>query len=524
MRVLLVYPHSPQSIGRGHQSVRLAGKKAYLPPLGLITIAALLPQDWQYRLVDCTFDNVSEQAWRDADLVIVSGTVVQISGVLETIREAKRRGKIVAVGGPGVFHFREEALKAGADFVVLGEGEVTAPLLVEALRKQEYGIVIENLELADLESSVVPRFDLLDLDAYVDLTIQFSRGCPYRCEFCDVTLMFGRRVRTKKPAAVLRELETLYAIGWRRQIHFVDDNFVGSPLKAKAFLVELQQWMEAHGRPFQFYTYSSVLLGSFPDLLELLPAAGFIMVMLGIESTDKQTLKGAGKIHNTAVDLDEAVRRINRAGLQIMALTMIGFDQEPPGADTRIIDFATRNSIHEVGISLLQAFPGTRLWNRLKREGRLLESEDSNLGDWHNLEMNFAPSRHPLEIMQEFVQVHKVLYDPARYLERVYRHFANMKPESKAEGGPRFTMPNLYEIRALLITLVRQGLVLPSRAAFWRFFFKAIRNLSQKRFTLFVRECIKMEHYLERVQKLRSALLNRTIQDQSAATLKDPAA
>jgi radical SAM superfamily enzyme YgiQ (UPF0313 family) len=306
---------------------------------------------------------------------------------------------------------------------------------------------------------------------------------------------------------MLEELQTLYSMGWRRQVHFVDDNFTGNPVKTKAFLKELIPWMEARGRPFQFFTYSSVLLATFPELLELMPRAGFIMVMLGIESLDKKTLKQVGKSQNTAVDLEEACRKINRAGLEIQALTMVGFDNEDRGVDSRIIDFAERNNIPEVVVSLLQAFPGSELYNRLKRENRLAESENRYL-DWYDLEMNFVPTRPPIEIMQEFVRIHQVLYNPHNYLERAYHHFVDMDPP--AEALP-FKKPDLYELRALLTTIIRQGVFLPSRAKFWKLLFKAATRLSRDRFTLFVRACIKLEYYLERREKLGKALAEKTL-------------
>ena len=499
MRVLLIYPDSPQNLGdRADRSVRVAGKKAYVPPLGLITVAALMPRDWPMKLVDGSFQTATQEDWNETDLVVISGTIVQLAGIIETVREAKSKGKIVAVGGPGVYHFQEAALEAGADFVVRGEGEVTVPLLLEALRREEFGIVIESSEPADLTCSPLPRYDLLDLSAYVDLSVQFSRGCPFRCEFCDVTLMFGRSIRTKNPEQILRELQRIYDLGWRRQVHFVDDNFIGRPVRTKALLTELIAWNDSHPRPLEFYTYASVNLAANPEVMKLMVRAGFTMVMLGIETTDRDVLKNSRKFQNT-VDLEEACAKINEAGLEIMALIIIGFDGENSGRDRRVIDFAAKTRIPEVVVSLLHALNGTALWERLKREGRLIETDDGKLGDWHNLEMNFVPTRPRDQIFQEFVNIHKELYEPGYYLDRAFDHFARMDP-SPFQGT--FNMPDMYEMRILLTTLWKHGVVYPTRRKFWVLVFRAVKNMSQERFAHFIRAVVKMDRYVDRARML----------------------
>jgi radical SAM superfamily enzyme YgiQ (UPF0313 family) len=520
MKVLLIFPDSPQNLGdRADSSVRLTGKKAYLPPLGLITVAALLPRDWPMKLVDCSFQTVSPRDWQEADLVVISGTIVQINGIVEVIREAKQHGKIVAVGGPGVFHFQNAALEAGADFVVRGEGEVTVPLLLDELRSENYGIVIENREPADVTRSPIPRYDLLDLPAYVDLSVQFSRGCPFRCEFCDVTLMFGRSIRTKLPEQMLSELQTIYDLGWRKQIHFVDDNFIGRPVRAKALLKELIVWNDSLGRPLEFYTYSSVNLAANPEVMKMMVRAGFTMVMLGIETTDRDVLKSSRKFQNT-VDLEEACEKINKAGLEIMALIIMGFDDEKPERDKRVIEFASKSAIPEVVVSLLHALNGTALWERLKREGRLLETDNSKLGDWHNLEINFVPTRPTEQIFEEFVNIHQVLYDPHHYLDRAYEHFARM--DSSPFAGT-FKRPDLYELRILLTTIWKQGVIYQTRLKFWKYFFKAIANFSRDRFAHFIRAVVKMERYVDRRSELSMQLRKRATTNEDLMDVKSRA-
>lgn len=505
MKVLLIHPDSPNNVGIEDKSIRFIGKKAYVPPLGLITVAALLPEHWSVKLVDLTFQKITSKDWTENDLVMVSGTILQYGAIIDIIRESKRRGKIVAVGGPGVFHFHEDALRAGADFVIRGEGEVTVPLLLESLAKNDRGIVIESQEMADITQSPVPRYDLLDMNAYVEMSIQFSRGCPFRCEFCDVTLIFGRAIRTKTSRQVLTELEMLYRAGWRRQVWFVDDNFIGNPTKTKTLLRDLISWNKAHHTPFEFFTFASVNLAGFPELMELMVRANFTRVYLGIETTDKETLKVARKFQNAATDIDEACRKINRAGLQIIALTMVGFDTEKPHRDQRVIEFAMRNNIPEIDATLVYAFTGTALWNRLKKEHRLLNADNYETTDWKKLKMNFVPTRPVDEIIREFVNIYEVLYEPKLYLERSYRHLAQMDPPP---AGIPFKMPDLFEFIVLLKTTTRWGVFSPNRLQFWKIMVKLLRNFNRARFALFIRSCVVLERYLSMREDLSNQLKN----------------
>jgi len=506
LNVLLINPDSPRNVGAEDKSIQFIRKKAYVPPLGLITVAALLPQDWGLKLVDLTFQEIRPSDWDNADLVIVSGTILQLSTILEIVREGKRRGKLVAAGGPGVFHFPQAVLKAGADFVVRGEGELTVPRLLESLKRKESGVVIESGGVADLTQTPAPRYDLLDMDAYVEMSMQFSRGCPFRCEFCDVTLIFGRGIRTKTPRQMLDELDVLYRLGWRHHVWFIDDNFVGSPVKARQLLQEMIEWNRTHRTPFEFFTFASVNLAGFPDVMDLLVRANFTRVYLGIETTDKEALKIAQKFQNASVDIEEACRKINRAGLQIIALTMVGFDGEAPRRDRRIIDFANRLSIPEVDTTLVYAFPGTTLWERLKGEGRLLNVDTFEITDWKKLKMNFLPTRPESEILAEYVNVYDTLYEPAAYLERSYRHIAQM---GRHPAPMPFKPPSLFELRVMLKTGLRWGIVQPTRWLFWKCIVKLLLRFNRERFALFIRSAAVLERYLyirsELVQQLRQS-------------------
>lgn len=492
VKVLLVSPGYPQTFWSYNKVLKMTGKKALVPPLGLITVAALLPKDWELELVDMVFQNISAKQWDECDLVFISGMIVQYKGILEVTREAKKRGKTVVIGGSWVFHFPEDALKEGADIVVKGEGETTLSTLLNALDKKEYGQVISSLEMANLQVSPVPRYDLLDVKGYANMAIQFSRGCPFHCEFCDVTLMLGRKVRTKTPEQILTELQAIYDLGWRRGVLFVDDNFIGNVARAKDLISKLVPWVEKRNRPFDFMTQASVNLASDKKLLDNMYRSGFVRVFLGIETTDEDSLKGAKKYQNVGKDLDQVCSEIARAGFQIIAGAIIGFDNEKKGAGQRLVDFANRNHIPEVLTTLLQVGPGTDLCLRMEREQRLLSLSFEHLSNNTGL-INFVPTRPVREIVEEYLYVYETLYEPYGYVKRIYECFARMNP-SKIQK--RFRMPYPGELRAVIITVLRQGLLYPSRNTFWKYFFMALWNFPD-RFDRYIAACVEAEHYYD---------------------------
>ena len=261
MRVLLINPEFPGSFWSLQQSCELLGRKTLMPPLGLLTLAALLPADWELRLVDLNARPLRPDDWDWAELVMLSGMIVQREGLLNLIREAKARHKTVVVGGPFATSVPQEILEAGADFLVRGEGETTIPLWLAAWQAGETHGVIEPDGRPEMTLSPVPRFDLLNLDDYIIVGIQTSRGCPFNCEFCDIVNLYGRKPRYKSPDQVLAELETLFNLGWRREVFICDDNFIGNQTHARAILKKLIPWMKSHGEPFSFWTQASANLG-----------------------------------------------------------------------------------------------------------------------------------------------------------------------------------------------------------------------------------------------------------------------
>jgi radical SAM superfamily enzyme YgiQ (UPF0313 family) len=502
MRVLLVNPGYADTFWSFNRSLEMLGKKNVVPPLGLLTVAAMLPQSWEIRLADLLVKDLSPEDWDNCDAVLVTGMFVQHSQILRVIREGKRRGKTVVVGGPWVFHFPMDALESGADIVVQGECEGLVPQLVEALVERRSGLIVRSTGPVDLEQSPVPRYDLLDMDQYMDMAVQFTRGCPFHCEFCDVTFMYGRKVRTKPAAHVIEELQSLYDLGWRRAVFFVDDNFIGNPLRAKALLKDVIQWQKERGFPFDFYTQASVNLARNEDVLDLMVQAGFFSVFLGIETTDEASLTQAGKLQNVALDPHEVCDKINRAGLQIMAGCMMGFDNEEPGTDQRFIDFAMKSDIPEMYFTLLQAAPGTELWNRLESEGRLLPwSGTDDMGNQSGM-TNFVPTRPVREVVSEFIRAFEVLYEPRAFLERAYRHIARMESSPPKKG---FFPPTVAEIRCLAIMILRQGVLYPTRWTFWRLLASSLVNFPA-RVRNFLIYCVRAEHYFHYRSTIRREL------------------
>lgn len=524
MRVLLLYPLFPKTFWSFEKILELVDRKVLLPPLGLITAAAIFPQDWEYRLVDHNVREVTEAEWAWADLVVLSAMIVQKQDFCDQIREAKRRGKRVAVGGPYPTSIPEDALEAGADYLILDEGEITIPLFVEAVQRGEtQGIFRSNGDKPDVTSTPIPRYDLLEFDAYDSMSVQFSRGCPFQCEFCDIIVLYGRKPRTKAPEQLLAELDRLYELGWRRAIFMVDDNFIGNKRNVKLLLKELKQWMADHEYPFTFNTEASVDLAQDPELMQLMMECNFNAVFLGIETPDADSLELTKKFQNTRGSLVEAVQTINRAGLRIMAGFIIGFDGEKRGAGDRIIDFVEETAIPTAVFGLLQALPNTALWHRLEKEGRLYDTKTD--GNQFAL-MNFVPTRPIEEIAREYVHAFCTLYDPSRFLSRVYRHFLQLQP---SPCPVPFRFPSLTDLRALAIVVWRQGFKRSTRWQFWRQFFGILKH-NPGVWDHYVTVCAHAEHFLEYRQIVRDQIESQLAEFQAEQagranlTAQEPAA
>jgi radical SAM superfamily enzyme YgiQ (UPF0313 family) len=477
MRVLLINPEFPSSFWSLQQSCELLGRKTLLPPLGLLTLAALLPGDWELRLADLNARALRPDDWDWSELVMLSGMIVQREELLNLIREAKQRHKTVVVGGPFATSVPQDILKAGADFLVQGEGETSIPLWLAAYQAGETHGVIKPDGRPEMTLSPVPRFDLLNLDDYITLGIQTSRGCPFNCEFCDIVNLYGRKPRYKSPDQVLAELDAIFRLGWRREIFICDDNFIGNQTHARAILKKLIPWMESHGEPFSFWTQTSTNLGQNLPLVDLMTAANFGSVFIGVESPDEAVLVGNRKYQNLKNPLGQSLNNIGANGLTVVPSFIMGFDQETKGAGDRICAFVEEYNLPAVMLNLLQALPNTALWDRLQQENRLTETGVS--ADMIDASFNFLPTRPAAEIVAEYIRMVDYLYEPTKYLARSYRYYLAMRPTRAAAGKdksrgpgnqqhPVPSKPRREDLVAMLKLCWRQGVVADYRGQFWR--------------------------------------------------------
>ena len=487
MRVLLLYPKFPQSFWSFEKTLALVGRKALLPPLGLITVAGLLPQEWEYKLVDRNVRDVTAAEWQWAELVLLSGMIVQKDDMLLAIEEAHSRDKKVAIGGPYATSLPEEV--ASADYLILDEGEITIPMFIEAINNGAQSGKFRTEEKAAVTETPIPRYDLLDLTAYDNMSVQFSRGCPFQCEFCDIIVLYGRKPRTKDPKQLLKELDFIYDLGWRGGVFMVDDNFIGNKRNVKLLLKELKEWMREKEYPFSFDTEASVDLANDEELMELMAECSFKKVFLGIETPDEDSLALTQKFQNTRDPLSESVDKITRYGLQVMAGFIIGFDNEKTGAGDRIVSFVEQTGIPMAMFSMLQALPNTALWHRLEKEGRLLD-QGANINQ--TTLMNFVPTRPIEEIATEYVNGFYQLYDPKTYLDRTFRYFMKL-------GVPRHSGKRKVDsksIKALLTICWRQGILRETRWKFWGHLAK-ILGRNPKLVPLYLVACAYLEHFIE---------------------------
>lgn len=504
MNVLLIYPLFPKSFWSFEKTLALLDRKAMLPPLGLVTVAAILPQEWNFKLVDRNIRQITAAEWAWADLVILSAMIVQKEDLLAQIQEAKGRGKRVAVGGPYPTALPQEVTEVGADYLILDEGEITLPLFIDAIsRGESSGIFRSGGEKPDVTNTPIPRFDLLEFDAYAEMSVQFSRGCPFQCEFCDIIVLYGRKPRTKSPAQLLAELDYLYELGWRRSIFMVDDNFIGNKRNVKLFLKELQPWMVAHEYPFSFATEASVDLAQDQELMDAMVRCNFGSVFLGIETPDEESLAFTQKFQNTRDSLSEAVYKITRSGLRVMAGFIIGFDGEKSGAGARIVKFVEQTSIPTALFSMLQALPDTALWHRLAKENRL-RSKSANINQ--TTLMNFVPTRPLAEIASEYVEAFWELYEPSRFLDRAYRHYRILGEATYPKKGKGAKKPlNWKVLRALLTICWRQGVLRNTRWQFWRNLWSMYKH-NPGGISSYLSVCAQIEHFLEYRQIVRDEI------------------
>jgi radical SAM superfamily enzyme YgiQ (UPF0313 family) len=458
MRVLLVHPWIPTTYWGFQYSLRIIAKGASLPPLGLITLAALLPGSWRLRLVDLNLHPLRDEDILWADAVLVGGMLLQAPSMREVIARARRLGRRVVAGGPAPTTTPE--LFTDADVVFRGEVEERVGELVEAVEGSARGLVLAPPEdtYPAVSSTPVPRFELLELSAYASMSVQYSRGCPYSCEFCDVIEMFGRAPRVKTTGQVLSELDALHALGYCGSLFFVDDNFIGNRRAVRQLLPELAAWQERHGRPFELYTEASINLASDPELMHAMVEAGFTSVFVGIESPSREALQGAGKRQNLLVEPGAAIAAMTRAGLEVMGGFIVGFDTDGEDIFARQADLICSTPMPLAMVGVLNAPPGTALWRRLEREGRLRRRSS---GDQFE-RPNFHPAMGDAPLLSGYARLLAEIYAPEAYYRRCAALLRQLGPSKAARGGL------LADLAAFLRAIFRVGVASPRRGRFWR--------------------------------------------------------
>jgi radical SAM superfamily enzyme YgiQ (UPF0313 family) len=467
MKALLIYPEFPDTYWSFRHALIFEGKRSAFPPLGLLTISAMLPENWERRLVDMNVTKLRDADLEWADIVLASAMLVQKDSLREVVALCKERGKRVVVGGPYVSTSAEHLPKA--DHIFIGEAETTLP---EFLHDLECGTARRTYQAAQkpaLTHTPVPHFQLADLSRYSAMSVQYSRGCPFQCEFCDIIEIYGRVPRTKTNEQMLAELDALRDIGWRGLVFIVDDNFIGNKRNVKLLMPDLIEWSERHNTPFSFITEASVNLAEDDSLLEMMRRANFRRVFLGIETPVEESLKEAHKGQNTRRNLLDSVRKIQSYGMEVMAGFIVGFDTDPEDIFERQVRFIQESAIPLAMVGLLTALPDTQLWRRLEKEGRLLEESTGNNTDGS---LNFVPRMDTARLIEGYKSILRTIYSPQEYYRRALdclSHLRLDKPE------PRRTRP-LSDLAAFLRVALALGVRDPARREFWRYLSRAITH------------------------------------------------
>jgi radical SAM superfamily enzyme YgiQ (UPF0313 family) len=463
MKILLVYPQSPDTFWSFKHVLHFVSKRSTYPPLGLLTIAAMLPEDWELKLVDLNTGRLRDEHLRWADYVMVSAMLVQKQSVEEIVARCAAFGKPVIAGGP-LFTTGHSAFPNIQHFV-LGEAEDVMPQLVEDLKHGMLRPIYQAEDRPDITRVPAPRWDLVNLKHYVTMAVQFSRGCPYDCEFCDIIIMNGRVPRTKTPAQLIAELETLRQRGWKDMVFIVDDNFIGDKRRTKELLRELIAWRDRTRAEMGFLTEASVNLADDAELCGLMVRAGFTKVFLGIETPSAEALQECHKIQNRGRDLVETVQTLQRAGLEVMGGFIVGFDSDKSDIFKRQFDFIQQSGVVTAMVGLLNALPQTKLWHRLKREGRL---EKDSTGNNTDVVLNFKPKLGKEYLQSGYRELMKKLYEPKVYYQRIRTFLEQYKSR-----GPRLRLSRA-DFLAFLKSFWLLGVWYRGRTHYWKFFWSTL--------------------------------------------------
>jgi radical SAM superfamily enzyme YgiQ (UPF0313 family) len=509
MRALLVNPAVPDAYWTGRESLPFAKRRALLPPLGLITVAALLPPSWECRLVDMNVEPLRDEDIAAADVVLVTGMLVQRASMQEVLSRCRALGVRTLVGGPYATALPGEL--AAADHIVLGEADELVPHVAAALERHDAARVYREERKPDLACVPVPRYDLLARKAYHQAAVQFSRGCPYSCEFCDIVSLFGRTPRVKSPAQMVAELDAIQATGFSGDVFFVDDNFIGNRKAVRSLLPVISSWQRRARARLGFYTEASMDLADDPELVDAMVDAGFSAVFLGIETPNPDALRESGKRQNLKGDPVSRIHALLARGLDVWGGFILGFDSDGPDIFDRMIDFVRRASIPYAMVGLLGAPPGTALWKRLKGEWRLRAGTAFEGGDQFGL--TNVVSRLPADqLLEGYHRVMDALYAPANYFQRCRDNLAHWSGE---RAGARSV--SLADLHAGLRAMIAQGFRGAYRREYWRFLGWAAAHHPRKLATA-IRHAAAGHHYITYTRETVLPALERTRAELMEAT------
>lgn len=459
MKVLLVNPEFPDTYWSFRHALPFEGKRCAFPPLGLLTVSALLPESWERKLVDLNVEKLRSSDIEWADMVMATAMLVQKDSLKDVVRRCKEQGKRVVIGGPYITTTVEDLPEA--DHIFLGEAEATLPQFIEDLDRGTTKRSYQAAERPSLLTTPLAHFELANMKRYSAMSVQYSRGCPFSCEFCDIIEIYGRVPRTKSNQQMIAEFNALLDLGWRGTLFVVDDNFIGNKKNVRHLLPELAAWQKANGYPFSLLTEASVNLADDEQLLADMRDAGFHRVFLGIETPVEESLKEAQKSQNRG-NLLESVKTIQSYGMEVMAGFIVGFDNDPEDIFQRQIDFIRKSAIPLAMVGLLNALPDTQLWKRLEREGRLLGEASGNNTV---CTFNFKTRMDPALLIQGYQTIMRTIYSPREYYQRAL--------DSMKRTAKQFSVPQHQDfangIASLTRILLKLGVVDRERKEFWRF-------------------------------------------------------
>ena len=459
LRILLVYPQYPDTFWSFKHALKFISKKAAFPPLGLLTVAAMLPKVWEKKLIDMNITNLSGRDIKWADYVFISAMAVQKESVRYIINKCKGFNVKIVAGGPLFTTGYQEF--DGVDHFVLNEAEITLPHFLKDLENQCAKHVYTSDRWPDIRTTPIPRWELADMARYSSLSVQYSRGCPFDCEFCDITVLNGRVPRTKDKDQLLRELDALYVRGWRSSVFVVDDNFIGNKRKLKEeILPAIIEWMKKKKYPFALFTEASINLSDDEKLMRLMVEANFNTVFVGIETPNEESLTECGKFQNKNRDLVASVKKLQNHGLEVQGGFILGFDSDPHSIFENQISFIQRSGIVTAMVGLLNAPPGTKLYRRLKSESRLLLNFS---GDNTDCSINFIPKMNHETLINGYKSVLDTIYSPKQYYERAITFLKEYKPRAG-----KLVRPQLQNLVAFARSVWILGIKEKGREYYWR--------------------------------------------------------